>query len=185
MRVAAGSFQNGLWMPRSCLWHWPRILISTASDAYPIVWFSCRVRQEARSADPGLSFLTQNKILHCSFVRPVIISTRAFMYVLICNMNLLTYNCTSSTRQLPIDEKNVGIRWRMWMIGGFGYYILHLNFIKLDTVIVLPVDLVTITWIIRGKKRHATLFQTNDVTQSISSTLFVLHVWLLPSSYSV
>ena len=96
-----------------------------------------------------------------------------------------TYNCTSSTRQLPIDEKNVGIRWRMWMIGGFGYYILHLNFIKLDTVIVLPVDLVTITWIIRGKKRHATLFQTNDVTQSISSTLFVLHVWLLPSSYSV
>ena len=99
-------------------------------------------------------FLAQNKLLHCSFVRPVIISSRAFMYV------LLTYNCTSSTRQLPIDEKNVGIRWRICMIGGFGYYILHLNFIKLDTVIVLPV--VTITWIIHEKKRHAFLNQYCD-----------------------
>lgn len=97
-----------------------------------------------------------------------------------------TYNCTSSTRQLPIDEKNVGIRWRMWMIGGFGYYILHLNFIKLDTVIVLPVDLVTITWIIRGKKRHAFPNQWCDSIDIIHVVPFTcMIVTLLSSSYSV
>ena len=151
MRVAAGSFQNGLWMPRSCLWHWPRILISTPSDAYPIVWFSYRVWQEARSTDTA--------VLACDFSLKIN-SYTALSFDLLLSLRMhscmyLTYNCTSSTRQLPVDEKNVGIRWRTCMIG-WGIRLLHLAF-KFHqiryTVIVLPV--VTITWIIRGKKRHA------------------------------
>ena len=41
-----------------------------------------------------LWFLTQNKLLHCSFVRPVIISSRAFLYVL--NLQLHVVNTTAA-----------------------------------------------------------------------------------------